>query len=222
MTDAAELLSVSSVVLLDFDGPVTPLMPAPANMHATDAARLALAAHSVSPPEGIAVTSDHLAVLRWAGKHAPEALADVEAACTRAELESARTCTPTPGAHALLAALHEDDVEVVIVSNNAEPAIDAYCRRHKLGAYLYEIIGRPPMRPDLMKPHPHIVELALEMTWANRRNAILIGDSVSDIEVAQATGIRSIGYGKTRQRGAELQAAGADAVTASMAELIET
>jgi phosphoglycolate phosphatase len=78
------------------------------------------------------------------------------------------------------------------------------------------------MRPDLMKPHPHIVELALEMTWANRRNAILIGDSVSDIEVAQATGIRSIGYGKTRQRGAELQAAGADAVTASMAELIET
>jgi phosphoglycolate phosphatase len=135
-------------------------------------------------------------------------------------MESARTCTPTPGAHALLAALHEADVEVVIVSNNAEPAIDAYIRRHKLGTYLYEVFGRPPMRPDLMKPHPHIVELALEMTWANRRNALLIGDSVSDIEVAQTTGIRSIGYAKSQRRGDELRKAGADALTSSMADLI--
>lgn len=222
MTDAAQLLNESAIVLLDFDGPVTPLMPAPANMHAADAARQALVAHDAVLPDDLAATSDHLAVLRWAGTDAPEALADVEAACTSAEVESARTCIPTPGAHALLAALHEAEVEVVIVSNNAEPAIDAYIRRHKLGAYVYDVIGRPPMRPDLMKPHPHIVELALKATWAEGRAVVLVGDSVSDIEVAKATGIRSIGYATTDRRGSELRAAGADAVTVSIAELIES
>lgn len=222
MIDAAQLLNESSVVLLDFDGPVTPLMPAPANMHAADAARQAITAHGTTPPDDIATTSDHLAVLRWAGVHAPEVLADVEAACTSAEVESARACIPTPGAHALLATLHEAEVLVAIVSNNAEPAIDTYIRRHQLGTRVYDVIGRPPMRPDLMKPHPHIVKLALEATWANARSTVLIGDSVSDIEVAQATGIRSIGYAKTQQRGAELRAAGADAVTDSMARLAGT
>ncbi|MFI2365666.1 HAD family hydrolase [Promicromonospora sp. NPDC019610] len=219
MTDAAELLSVSSVVLLDFDGPVTPLMPAPANMRATDAARQALTAHGTTLPDDIAATSDHLAVIRWAGKHAPDALEDVDAACTAAEVESARTCIPTPGAHTLLAALHEAQVWVVIVSNNAEPAIYAYIRRHKLGKYLYEVVGRPPRRPDLMKPHPYMVERALGMARARAQDAVLIGDSVSDIEVARATGIRSIGYAKTQERGAELRAAGADALVHSMATL---
>ncbi|MFD7021823.1 HAD family hydrolase [Promicromonospora sukumoe] len=99
-----------------------------------------------------------------------------------------------------------------IVSNNAESAIDAHIRRHGLGTRVYDVIGRPPMRPDLMKPHPHIVKLALEATWANTRSTVLIGDSVSDIEVAQAAGIRSIGYAKTAGRGDELQRAGADAL----------
>ncbi len=42
LSDAARLLGDSAAVLLDFDGPVTPLMPAPANMYAADAARRAL------------------------------------------------------------------------------------------------------------------------------------------------------------------------------------
>ncbi|MFI2490154.1 HAD family hydrolase [Promicromonospora kroppenstedtii] len=221
MNGAAQLLNESSVVLLDFDGPVTPLMPAPANMHAADAARQAITAHGATPPDDIATTSDHLAVLRWAGVHAPDALADVEAACTSAEVESAHACVPTPGAHALLEALYESEILVVIVSNNGESAIDTYIRRHQLGTRVYDVVGRPPMRPDLMKPDPYIIKLALEATWANTRSTVLIGDSVSDIEVAVTTGIRSIGYAKTPRRGAELREAGADAVTDNMLSLVE-
>ncbi|WP_369370768.1 HAD family hydrolase [Promicromonospora sp. Populi] len=219
MTDAAQLLNEAAAVLLDFDGPVTPLMPAPANMHAADAARQALTAHGAVLPGDIAVTSDHLAVIRWAGTHGPEALADVENACTAAEIDSARTCTPTPGAHELLAALHATGTPVVIVSNNAAEPIHAYLERHGLTAYVRDVVGRPYLRPDLMKPDPHTVHRALTIAEASARRAVLIGDSVSDIEVARAAGVRSIGYAKTQQRGAELREAGADAVTDNMASL---
>ncbi|GAB4087045.1 HAD family hydrolase [Myceligenerans cantabricum] len=220
MTDAAQLINEAAAVLLDFDGPVTPLMPAPANMHAADAARQALAAHGIELPTSVASTSDHLAVIRWAGMHAPSVLADVENACTAAEIDSARTCIPTPGAHELLAALHAVGTPVVIVSNNAAEPIHVYLDHHGLTAYVRDIVGRPHLRPDLMKPEPHTVRRALAIAEASARTAVLVGDSVSDIEVAKTTGVRSIGYAKTQQRGTELRETGADAVTDDMASLI--
>jgi HAD superfamily hydrolase (TIGR01509 family) len=220
VTDAARLVSESSAVLLDFDGPVTPLMPAPANVGAADAARRALDARGSTPPDSLATTSDHLAVLRWAWSHMPEALADIDGACTIAEMDSVQTCTPTPGAHTLLTALDATGTPVVIVSNNAAAAIYAYLQRHHLTAYVRDVLGRPFMRPDLMKPHPHIVRRALTITGASAENVVLIGDSVSDIEVARTVGVHSIGYAKTQRRGIELHEAGADAVVDSMADLV--
>jgi phosphoglycolate phosphatase len=217
--DAAQLLDESAAVLLDFDGPVTPLMPAPANMYAADAARAALTAHGVTAPDAIATTSDHLAVIRWTGEHASEALAVVEDACTAAETESARTCTPTPGAHALLAALHATGTPVVIVSNNAAEPIHIYLERHDLTAYVRAVVGRPRLRPDLMKPEPHTLYRALSVAATDARSAVLIGDSVTDVEVAKAAGVRSIGFATTAQRWEELGRAGADAVTSSIASL---
>lgn len=220
MIDAVRLLDESAAVLLDFDGPVARLMPAPANMHAADAARRALEQHGNTAPDEIATTSDHLAVIRWTGTHAPDALGDVSDACLLAEMDSARICTPTPGAHALLAALHVAGTPVVMVSNNEGAAIGIYLDRHHLAPHVREVIGRPFLRPDLLKPHPHIVERALEITGSAPERSVLIGDSVSDIEVARATGVRSIGYAKTRQRGTELREAGADAVVDTMVGLI--
>jgi phosphoglycolate phosphatase-like HAD superfamily hydrolase len=165
------------------------------------------------------MTSDHLAVIRWTGTHAAEALANVENACTEAETDSARTCTPTPGAHDLLAALHGAGTPVVIVSNNATEPIRVYLERHGLTAYVRDVVGRPHLRPDLMKPEPHTVLRALTIADASGRSAVLLGDSVSDIEAARATGVRSIGYAKTQRRGAELREAGADALCADMEDL---
>jgi phosphoglycolate phosphatase len=214
--DAAQLLRESAAVLLDFDGPITPLMPAPANMHAADAARGALTAHGITPPGGLATTSDHLALVRWAGAHAPDALADVESASTAAEVDSARRCTPTPGAHALLAALHAAGTPVVIVSNNAAEAIRVYLECHQLTTYVLDVVGRPRHQPSLMKPDPYIVRTARHIAGAHGPDAVLIGDSVSDIEVARAVDVSSIGYAKSPRRGTELLKAGADVVTDSM------
>jgi len=50
-------------------------------------------------------------------------------------------------------------------------------------------------------------------------DCVLIGDSVTDIEVSRRAGVRSIGYAKTPERGIELAAAGADAIVSEMAAL---
>jgi phosphoglycolate phosphatase-like HAD superfamily hydrolase len=215
--DAAELLAAADAVLLDFDGPVTPLMPSPINAHAANGARTALHQHGITPPDDIATTTDHLAVLRWAGEHATSALNDVETACTDAEVTAARTCHPTPGAHKLMAALHRTSTPVVIVSNNAADAIHVYLDRHHLAELVRGVVGRPAGHPDLMKPNTHTVHTALRILDTAPTLAVMIGDSVSDVEVARAAHIRAIGYAKTQRRGDELAAAGTDSITSSMA-----
>ncbi|MEU4387661.1 HAD family hydrolase [Promicromonospora sp. NPDC023805] len=219
MSDAAELFAVADAVLLDFDGPVTPLIPAPANLEVANAARVPLLMHDIALDNHIGTTSDHLAVLRWAADNAPQVLADVEAVCDDAETTAAYSAEPTHGTHDLLARCHQRGKPVVIVSNNAEAAIRAYLERWTLTPYVAAVIGRPTGRPDLMKPNTHTVEEALRLLRIEPRRAAFIGDSVSDVEVSLAVGVPCIGYAKTPRRGDELQAAGADAVTADMGQL---
>jgi phosphoglycolate phosphatase-like HAD superfamily hydrolase len=109
----------------------------------------------------------------------------------------------------------------VIVSNNAEPAIEAFLDHHDLRHLVHTVIGRVPGRPELMKPHPDSVLGALDILDRPPAQCVLIGDSVTDIEVSRATGLRSIGYAKTPTRGNELHLAGADAITDSNHALAE-
>lgn len=219
MSRAADIFAAADAVLLDFDGPVTPLIPAPANLEAANAARAPLLARGINLGDNIRTTSDHLAVLRWTARHAPEALPEVEALCDDAEKAAAATAVPTEGAHDLVRGCHQSNKPIVIVSNNAETAIRAYLERWSLGPYLVTVIGRPRHRPDLMKPNTHTVDAALRLLKTEPRRTLFVGDSVSDVEVSQAAGVRCIGYAKTPRRGKELRIAGADAVITSMSAL---
>jgi phosphoglycolate phosphatase len=217
--DAAELFAAADAVLLDFDGPVTPLIPAPANLEAANAARAPLLARDIALDDHIGTTSDHIAVLRWTAKNAPQVLAEVEALCDDAETAAASMAEPTRGAHELLAECHRGGKPVLIVSNNAEVAIRAYLERWSLTSYVGAIIGRPAHRPDLMKPNTHTVDEALRLLRTEPSRAVFIGDSVSDVEVSRAVGMPCIGYAKTPRRGDELREAGADALTGDIAEI---
>lgn len=83
-----------------------------------------------------------------------------------------------------------------------------------------------------MKPHPSAVERSLDLLGRPPHQSVLVGDSVSDIQVSLATGMqgyaeelmrdfRSNGYAKTPARGRELQSAGADAITDSVTALAD-
>ncbi len=215
MTTADELVRAAKGILLDFDGPVTPLMPPPVNAQAADTARAAL--NGIDLPSEVAATTDHLTVLRWTATDAPDRLVAVEEACVTAEIAAARLCEPTVGALEFLRWCHHHGKPVVIVSNNAAEAISAYLSRFNATSLIRGIVGREPRRPDLLKPHPSLVLAALDLAQVEPADAVLIGDSITDVEVAQTTGALAIGYAKTQERGRALRAAGAAAVVSEMA-----
>lgn len=218
MTTADELVRAAKGILLDFDGPVTSLMPPPVNALAADAARAAL--KGVELPTDVATTTDHLTVLRWTASGASDRLADVENACVTAEIAAARISEPTAGALDFLRWCRHEGKPVVIVSNNAAEAITTYLNRFNATSLIRGIVGREPRRPDLLKPHPSLVLAALDIAGTAAPDTVLIGDSVTDVEVGLATGVASIGYGKTRERGRQLEHAGATAVVEHLASLM--
>jgi HAD superfamily hydrolase (TIGR01509 family) len=220
MTDRlAAVLADTTAVLLDFDGPVTPLLPSGPNRRLADATREPLRQAGITLPEPVANTSDHLSVLRFAADQAPTVLGSVERVALGGEVEAARAAVPTPGSADFLAACQKVGRPVVIVSNNAAEAIETYLAQHGLADKIAKVLGRPHGSPALMKPHPELVRLALQTLSRRPSDCVMIGDSVTDIEVSRTAGVRSIGYAKTPERGDELVRAGADAITDDMASL---
>lgn len=217
----AAVLGATGPVLLDFDGPVTALLPAGPNAALAQAARQVLYDKGIRVPTAVEATTDHLAVLRFAGStRVPSAVLDaVESACIGGEVEAARLSALTPGARDALNAFHEAHRPVVIVSNNAPEAIATFLTRHGLDTQISGAVGRVPAHPELMKPHPHLVRRALEILAVDARQCVLVGDSVTDIEVGLGAKVRTIGYAKTPERGEHLADAGADAIVATMSEL---
>lgn len=74
--------------------------------------------------------------------------------------------------------------------------------------------------PALLKPHPHLINQAVDELGAAPVRCVLIGDSVTDVYSAQKAGVRSIGYANKPGKRETLAAAGADAVITDMARLV--
>lgn len=218
----AVVLASTGPVLLDFDGPVTPIFANGRNRQSADEMRAVIAGRGVPLPPAVQATPDPLQVLHYAGRYGdPTLLHQVDETLRTFELRAVDDATPTAGADDFLVACSQSHRPVVIVSNNSTAAIDAYLTLHDLNRYVRHVVGRPHARPDEMKPHPAIIEDALRFLRAEPGRCVLVGDSITDIEVAHLTGIRSIGYVKSPDRQAGLDEAGADATTDSMTKLAE-
>jgi beta-phosphoglucomutase-like phosphatase (HAD superfamily) len=101
---------------------------------------------------------------------------------------------------------------VSVVSNNHRDAVQAFLSTQDLLRYVHSIFGRVDGSPELMKPDPHILKLAMRALAADPGQCLFIGDSVSDVEAGHAAGVRVLGFGKSQRRTDELVAAGAEAV----------
>lgn len=122
---------------------------------------------------------------------------------------------PFDGAPELLAELADDGRTVVLASSakadEAEHYVDLLDARDRVKAWTTsaDVEGT--------KPEPDLVEAALEK--AGTRDAVMIGDSVWDVEAAKRAGIPTIGVITGGSSEPELRAAGAAEVIESVAEL---
>lgn len=219
-SDLARVLAETGPILLDFDGPVCQVYPGDLNMRAADQLRARLRHYDIEPPETVAAEKDPLAVLRYAGTlREPAIVEDVERTLTGIEAAASPDAPQTPGASEFLRACRDSSRPVVIVSNNATEAIEIHLRLHGLAHLVFAVIGRPPGEPAQMKPHPQPVDAALRLVQADPGHCVLVGDSVTDVQVARSLGLRSIAYVKSEDRFERLAAQRPDALVTTMAGL---
>ncbi|MER5484034.1 HAD family hydrolase [Streptomyces sp. NPDC002812] len=216
------VLAASKAILFDFDGPICDVfrgLPAPgvaeelADLLSTLAPALAFAARS---------TDDPMEVHRLSQEAGSTVLAAVESALTAAEIRAVKVAgDPAAGSVQALYAACDSGRHVAIVSNNSTECVREYLNQHGVLGLVDEIIGRPVLRPDLMKPSPYPLVAAASALVVLPSQAVLIGDSVTDIEAARAAGVQCVGYANKPRKIRALAEAGADVVVVQMQEIAD-
>lgn len=127
---------------------------------------------------------------------------------------------PLPGAAELLRACRKSGLTVVLASS-ADPQEFAVLRA-ALDAE--DAIGEATSAADVdtSKPAPDLVQVALRKARARPQQAVFVGDTVWDVKACQRAGVPCIGLLSGGICAAELLGAGAAAVFAGPAELLES
>jgi D-glycero-D-manno-heptose 1,7-bisphosphate phosphatase len=145
-----------------------------------------------------------------------------------------------PGAESAIAALNRTGYRVIVISNQRGIALGLYTThdvetvhrklqqhlaRHQAHIDAFYYCPHDRNQCNCRKPKTGLFEQAFQdFPEASRENAIVIGDSVSDVEAARNLGLPAIfirGDAETRRPGAQKAAVLADAVANSLSEAVE-
>ncbi|MCD9904220.1 HAD family hydrolase [Streptomyces sp. MT29] len=218
----SEVIEVTQAVLFDFDGPICDVF---AGSPAPDIARhlaATLAQYDVVLGNKARGTDDPMEVLRLAPQSGEAGLRAIEDELTKAEMFAVRLAgLPILGSVAALEAARASGRKVAIVSNNSAACVKEFLALHGLRHLVDAVVGRAPYWPDAMKPDPHSLLVASNELRVQSRGCTLIGDSVTDVEAAKASGGRSIGFANRAAKEITLGEAGADVVVTSMVSVAE-
>lgn len=208
-----DILTRTTALLLDFDGPVCSVFAGIAATTVVSQLCVVLAdgGHGDLPPD-LEKSDDPFEVLAYAASLGETEARYVNAAFTAHELDAIATAEPTPGAHDLIRVWSATHRPLAIVSNNSTTAIRAYLDLHNLMAHVAHVSARTSPDPALLKPHPHLLTNALTALGVAATAATFLGDSVTDITAAHAAGTMSIGYINKPGKATQLITACADTV----------
>ncbi|MBT8227388.1 MAG: HAD family phosphatase [Dactylosporangium sp.] len=205
-------------VLLDFDGPVCTTFAGYPSPQITDQMRRTLAN---TYPDALDRCRHRypLHALAELGDLPQQVHDDLERIIQRGELRAAESATATPGAAGFLSACRAARLPVVIVTNNYEAAVVRYLARTRLTEYVAAVVARDTTDSALMKPHPHLVQRAMEQVAVAAEKCVLVGDSDTDIQAAVDAGTLSIGYANKPGKAEQFTALGANSIVTDMSEL---
>ena len=137
----------------------------------------------------------------------------------RAARESGALAEPLyAGIAELIAALADAGWTLAVATGKSRRGLDHCLAQHGLTAR-FASLQTADDHPS--KPHPAMIAAALAETGVDRADAVMIGDTVFDIDMAAAAGVRAIGVAWGYHTVQELHGAGAAAVAASPAQLWE-
>lgn len=124
---------------------------------------------------------------------------------------------PYPGIVRMLTNLRRHGVKVAVCTNKPEEPSVKLITELGLGVLLDALVGGDTF--DVKKPHPMPIEQALERVGVTPDRAVMVGDSVADVDGGKAAGVATVGvsYGFGDASGADVVVASSEA----LAELLD-
>ena len=116
----------------------------------------------------------------------------------------------------LLRRLHAAGYVLGVATGMSDRGLTACLTRHDIRDH-FTTLQTADRHPS--KPHPAMLEAALYETGVSPNEAVMIGDTVFDVAMARAAGVRAVGVAWGYHDPAELIEAGAVGVAASAEEL---
>lgn len=222
MTDgpARALLLSRRMVVLDFDGPVTRLLPGEEYLRVTEGALELALSRGVRPDDELTGERDHVQLLRALTQRDTAVARAVERWCTEQEVAAASRARPVPAAATFVTEFLARGAAVAVVTNNAPAAVSAVFAHGGPVLAQLPVYGREPGALDRLKPAPDMLTDATRDAGWEPADAVMIGDSASDVVAAAAAGMSCIGLSPVAARRTELLAAGAAAVVPDLATLL--
>jgi HAD superfamily hydrolase (TIGR01509 family) len=145
----------------------------------------------------------------------------LEQCLTEGEAAAAlRAEPPTPDTHVFVRSLAERGLRLAVVTNNSPHVAESYLQAHGLYQYFEKAVHGRTDDPGLMKPHPDVLRRALRDLGLRSENAVMIGDTDTDLRAAERAGVRFIGYDTAPLARARLHHAGAKVVLGAYAPLL--
>lgn len=160
-----------------------------------------------------------VAVAELAGSQPPAIQARIIESYRRAFLEArlARAAPLYPGALDCLDLLAgRDDILLALATGKSRRGVDAMMTAHGL-AGRFASIQTADDHPS--KPHPAMLLAALAETGARAANAVMVGDTSFDMDMARQAGLAGLGVGWGYHPPDALRASGALHVAGDFAEL---
>ena len=220
MTSGIEVFQAARGVLLDFDGPVCSVFSHhPARTVAQHILRgLRDGGHSLP---GHNHSDDPLEILRAAADLSLDAGEIANSILSANEQVAVQSAQPTHGTLSFLEAARRLGLPIAIVSNNSESAIRKYLEIHGLVSFIDYISARTLANIHAMKPAPSLLANALREVDLTPGEAVMVGDSQTDMIAAQNIGAMMIGLANKPGKRAIFTAMPSVAVIDTMDELAQ-
>jgi phosphoglycolate phosphatase len=192
-----------------------------------EAMEAAFAAHGLAAPSRNEVRravglSLPVAVLRLLPEAEPELHGAIVASykdAFRTARSEGRLAQPLiPGIREVLTALREQGWALGVATGMSDRGLEHCLASHRI-TDLFVTLQTADRHPS--KPHPAMAEAALLETGAEPANAVMIGDTVFDIEMARSAGMRGLGVAWGYHHDDDLLGAGASIVVQTPVQLKE-
>ena len=100
---------------------------------------------------------------------------------------------PFPGIRELIAELHHKNIKLAVASNKFQEGTEHLIKEFFPNTPFVAILGNRPGFP--LKPDPEVVGEVLQKAGLSKADAVMVGDSDTDMETAFNGGIRGIAVG---------------------------